>query len=161
MLCFFLDHGLRCGELASLIRANIDLSTGTFHFYRKKVGKTQNHELTQSTLLALINYFQFVGGMASDEKLLRGSRKSKLGDKLEGSMSERAITARVNYLGKKIDIDNLSAHDGRHTWGTHAAQAGTDIKSLIDAGGWSSAATPLNRYVQANKIANQGVKLDY
>ena len=34
----------------------------------------------------------------------------------------------------------------------------TDIKSLQDAGGWSSPAMPL-RYAETNKIANQGVKL--
>jgi integrase len=160
LMCFFLDHGLRCGELASLVRSDIDLSSGTFHVYRKKVDKHQYHTLTQSTLLALTNYLKHVQ-LKPNEQLLRGSQKSPDGSKMTGGMCTRAITARVNYLGKKMGIKNLSAHDGRHTWGTHAARGGTDLKSLTDAGGWSSVATPMNRYVQSNKIANEGVKLDY
>lgn len=160
LMCFFLDHGLRCGELASLVCSDIDLSAGTFHLYRKKVDKDQNHRLTQSTLLALTNYFKHIQ-LKPNEQLLRGSKKSPDGSKMSGGMSTRAITARVNYLGKKIGIQNLSAHDGRHTWGTHAAREGTDIASLVNAGGWSSPSTPLSRYVHPNKIANEGIKLDY
>ncbi len=89
-------------------------------------------------------------------KLLMGSRK---GGKLEGEMSERAITDRVKTLGESIGINGLSAHDCRHYWATSAVRNGTDIKSLQDAGGWSSPAMPL-RYAESPTIANQGVKLD-
>ena len=74
-------------------------------------------------------------------------------------MSERAITTRVNTLGERIGIHQLSAHDGRHTWATFATRAGTDIKALQDAGGWKIPVMPL-RYAASAKIANAGVKLD-
>jgi len=31
-------------------------------------------------------------------------------------MSDRAITGRVCFLGKKLGLDGLSAHDCRHFW---------------------------------------------
>jgi integrase len=88
--------------------------------------------------------------------LLRASRK---GGELTGAgMSERAITERVRYLGERVGIEGLSAHDCRHHWATTAARNGTPIDRLQDAGGWASTAMPL-RYVQAAKIANEGVHL--
>ena len=83
-----------------------------------------------------------------------GSRK---GGKLEGVMSERAITDRVRELGERIDIKGLSAHDCRHDWATDAIKQ-TDIKALQQADGWSSPAMPL-RYAEDAAIANEGVKL--
>ena len=93
------------------------------------------------------------------DKLIMGSRK---GGKLEGEMSERAITDRVKVLGESLEgnlrLEGLSAHDCRHYWATQAAKHGTDIKSLQQARGWSSPAMPL-RYAEDAKIANEGVKL--
>ena len=73
-------------------------------------------------------------------------------------MSERAITARVRYLGQQVGIEGLSAHDLRHTWATLAARNGTPLDRLQDAGGWNSLAMPA-RYVEAARIANEGVLL--
>jgi integrase len=122
-------------------------------FYREKVDKVQIHSLTKDTLLAAMRYFDCYTPVG---KLLMGSRKS---GKLEGVMSERAITDRVRVLGEVIGLFGLSAHDARHYWATSAIKGGTDIKSLQDAGGWSSPAMPL-RYVELNTVANQGVKLE-
>ena len=83
----------------------------------------------------------------------------KDGELGEAGMSERAITARVGVLGRKLGIDGLSAHDCRHYWATKAARSGTDAFALRDAGGWSSLAMP-SRYVEAAAIANSGVKLE-
>jgi integrase len=153
LMCLLLDHGLRCGEVAALAPDSLNLSTGTLTFYRQKVDKTQTHQLTRDTLLAAIRYLEIC---KPKTKLLMGSRK---GGKLEGEMSERAITDRVKTLGEAIGITGLSAHDCRHYWATSAVRNGTDIKSLQDAGGWSSPAMPL-RYAESASIANKGVKLD-
>jgi len=152
-MCLLLDHGLRCGEIASLTPDSISLSDGTLKFYREKVDKVQIHSLTKDTLLATIRYFQCC---TPTNKLLMGSRK---GGKLEGVMSERAITDRVRVLGELVGLSGLSAHDARHYWSTSAIKGGTDIKSLQDTGGWSSPAMPLS-YAESNKIANHGVKLE-
>jgi len=160
LICLFFDHGLRCGELAQLKRSHIDMSAGQIAFYREKVGKHQNHKLTGDTILALMNYFQYTN-LSLNDLLLMGSQRGKGGTRLQGCMSKRAITARVNALGKRIGIDNLSAHDGRHTWATSAKNGGTNIVDLADAGGWSGITVPYSRYVERNKIANSGVHLDY
>jgi integrase len=152
LMCLLLDHGLRCGEIAALTPGSMDLDAGTLTFYREKVDLIQTHSLTRDTLLAARRYLDVC---QPEEKLLMGSRK---GGKLEGAMSTRAITGRVNVLGERIGLEGLSAHDGRHAWATSAVKGGTDIKSLQDAGGWSSPAMPL-RYAESSKIANEGVKL--
>jgi integrase len=56
-------------------------------------------------------------------------------------------------------LKGLSAHDGRHSWATKAVRSGTDPFALQEAGGWNSLAMP-RRYVEAARIANEGVKLD-
>ena len=55
-------------------------------------------------------------------------------------------------------VEGLSAHDLRHTWATLAARNGTPLERLQDAGGWNSLAMP-SRYVEAARIANEGVRL--
>jgi len=149
-----LDLGLRVGEVAALTVDNVDLKAGEIKFYRPKVDKVQMHRLTNGLLLAMQTY------MAQDAPaigpLLRGSRKG--GHLTSAGMSERAITARVRYLGQQVGIEGLSAHDLRHTWATLAARNGTPLDRLQDAGGWNSLAMPA-RYVEAARIANEGVLL--
>lgn len=154
LMCLLLDHGLRCGEVAGLTVTDFDLKAGELKFYRPKVDKTQTHRLTKDTLAAAKAYFeQDAPGIGP---VLRGSRKG--GHLTDDQMTPRAITKRVAYLGQSIGIDGLSAHDCRHYWATQAARNGTPIDRLQEAGGWSSPAMPL-RYVEAAKIANDGVLL--
>ena len=151
LMCLLLDHGLRCGEVAALPPESINLTTGLLTFYRQKVDKMQTHRLTRDTLLAAMRYLEVATPVG---KLLMGSRK---GGKLEGTMSERAITDRVRELGERIGVKRLSAHDCRHDWAKSAVKA-SDIKSLQQAGGWSSPAMPL-RYADDATIANEGITL--
>lgn len=155
LMCLLLDHGLRCGEIAALTLASINLNEETLSFYREKVDMEQIHQLTKDTRVALRRYLECVK-LGPDDYLLMGSRR---GGQLLGRMSERAITARMNELGQRVGIAGLSAHDGRHAWATFAIKAGTDVKALQDAGGWKSPVMPL-RYAASGKIANAGVKLD-
>lgn len=155
LMCLLLDHGLRCGEIAALDVSAINLEDGTLTFYRPKVGKAQIHKLTKDTLLAAHAWFDS-GDAPAEGRLLRASeRGSKLG---AVGMRERAITQRVACLGERISITGLSAHDGRHSWATRAARNKTDAFALQEAGGWNSLAMP-RRYVEAAKIANEGVDL--
>jgi integrase len=154
-MCLLLDHGLRCGEIAALTLACVNLGDETLKFYREKVDIEQTHELTKDTRVALRKYLADVQ-LLPNNSLLQGSRK---GGKLQGRMGERAITARMCELGERIGVHGLSAHDGRHAWATFAIKAGTDVKALQDAGGWKPTSMPL-RYAASGKIANAGVKLD-
>jgi len=159
LMCLLLDHGLRCGELALIQVSDVDLEQGELRFYRPKVDKVQTHRLSRDSLRAARVWFEH-GDALESGALLRSSMKSKHGNKLGASgMSERAITKRVEYLGRRFGITGLSAHDGRHSWATTAARKGTDPFALQEAGGWNSLAMP-RRYVEAAKIANEGVKLE-
>jgi integrase len=155
LMCLLLDHGLRCGEVADLVPANVSLSEGLLVFRREKVKKVQKHTLTGDTLLALLRYYEVA---QPEEKLLVGSRKGHDGQHLEGVMSRRAITKRVGALGRRIGIVGLSAHDCRHAWVEAAIRGKTNLKALQDAGGWTSPAMPL-RYAASAEIANEGVVL--
>lgn len=157
LMCLLLDHGLRCGEVARLTVGNLDLKTGELKFYRPKVNKEQTHRLSADTRRAAESYLTQDAPLLADAPLLRESRKD--GSLTGDSMSERAITKRVNALGKKHDLPKLSAHDCRHSWATRAARQKTDPFSLQEAGGWNSLAMP-RRYVEAARIANEGVKLE-
>lgn len=75
-------------------------------------------------------------------------------------MTYRAITVRMRKLGEDVGLYGLSAHDCWYYWATQVARSGTQIDRLQDAGGWSRPAMPL-RYVEAAKIANDGVRFSW
>ena len=156
MMCIALDHGLRAGELSILRVSDFDLSDGTMRFYRPKVDKVQTHRLTANALAAVRAYIESGDAPGADDYLLRGSRK---GGKLSApGMTSVNISKRVKALGERVGIDRLSAHDCRHYWATQASRNGTDLASLMQAGGWSSPAMPM-RYIEDMAIANEGVRV--
>lgn len=155
IMCLLLDHGLRVSEIAILTRADFDLKAGTFTFYRPKVDKTQTHEMTPSTRRAAAAYIK--NDAPTDGILWRRSCKGT--GKLSGQMSEtsatRALTKRVELLGRHAGIEGLSAHDCRHYDATFEARNGTPINRIMDKFGWNSPAMAL-RYIEAAHIANEG-----
>lgn len=154
------DHGLRVGELAGLEVTAVNLEAGTLTFYRPKVDREQTHQLTPDARRALRAYFDAGDAPALvDLPLLRSSTTTGGRQLTHAGMSERSITERVRYLGELVGVTGLSAHDLRHTWATMATRNGTPIDRLMDAGGWSSPSMPL-RYIEAAKIANEGVMLE-
>lgn len=156
LLALLLEHGLRAGEAALLTVADVDLAGRRLKFFRPKVGKSQVHRLTAFSYAAVAAFLDT--DALPIGPLLRGSNKS--GELTTAGMTTRAITARVRKLGTEVlGIDDLSAHDLRHTWATNAARAGTPVDRLQEAGGWSSPAMPLH-YVAAARIANEGVVLE-
>lgn len=153
------DHGLRCGELAGLTWAGIDLVAGEMTFVRPKVSKTQVHRLTRDAWAALSAWAAVVAGHQGAHLGPVLWRVNK-GDRLVAAgMSEITIADRVRLLGVAIGVETLSPHDLRHSFATSAARAGTSPIALRDAGGWSSMAT-VSRYVESAAIANDGVSLD-
>ena len=154
LMCLLLDHGLRVGEVAGLAVGAVDLKAGELTFYREKVDRIQTHRLTQDALQVARAYLE--QDALAIGPLLRASRRG--GKLAEHGMSARAITKRVHFLGQRLGIEGLSAHDCRHFWATDAARNNTPMDRLQDAGGWASLAMPA-RYIEAAKIANQGVKL--
>lgn len=155
MLGLMLDLGLRVGEVALLKIEDFSIDAGEVTFYRPKVDKEQTHSLDKNGLLEATRQYLEKDAPDSGPLLKASNRKGGLED--NSRMTERAITGRVQYLGRELGLDNLSAHDLRHTWATQAAKR-TPIDKLMEAGGWSSPAMPL-RYIAAARIANIGVIL--
>lgn len=155
MIGLLIGLGLRVGELVGLTVDCFDLKSNTLTFYRQKVDKFQTHRLTNGTLKAVKAYFDS-GDAPAVGSIWRGSRKG--GSMTGQGISERAVNKRIGILGAAVGLDNLSPHDLRHYWATQAARNGTPMDRLQDAGGWSSLAMPA-RYIEAGKIANDGVNL--
>lgn len=155
VMCLLLDHGLRVGEIAILTRQAFDMKAGTITFYRLKVNKTQTHTLTADTRKAAAAYFKH--DAPADGILWRRSCKGtgKLSSQMSEKSATRALTKRVELLGRHEGIEGLSAHDARHYWATYEARNKTAVDRLMDAGGWSSPAMPL-RYIETAHIANEG-----
>ena len=140
LMALLLDHGLRIGEVLLLRVKDFDRARGVLRFFRPKVDKVQQHHLSGAVLAALD-----AGALDGEDGAIFGS--------------ERTIRRRVLAFGEAIGLATLSPHDCRHAWATFATRAGTPIKALQDAGGWSSPAMPL-RYAESEAIANTGVRLD-
>lgn len=152
IMALLLDHGLRCGEVATLNVTDFNMKDGTFQLYRPKVDKTQTHRMTQDTLWSIREWFES-GDCPAVGPLLRGSRKG--GALTDAGMSTTAISERVRSLASAIGIEGMSAHDCRHYWATRWAGK-VDVLRLQEAGGWNSLAMP-RRYVEHAKIANEGM----
>ena len=155
LMCLLLDHGLRVGELAALEVTAFELAAGLMIFDRPKVNKVQTHELTPDTLRAARAWFAS-GDAPAIGKLLRGSRRG--GRLTEAGMSERAITKRVvtwvQRLACTAYVPTICAIAGqRGRLGTRPTPS-----TCAMPGGWNSLAMP-SRYVEAAKIANEGVNL--
>jgi integrase len=148
LMCFLLDHGLRCSEIAALTVEGINLRAGTFTFFRPKVKKRQTHSFTVDSLQAIRRYLPEV----ASGPLFPGQHQKP--------MSTQGINKRVGELGRFIGLENLSPHDCRHDWAWRIAKTKkTDTRAFISAGGWTSPAMAL-RYVAEAEIANEGVYLE-
>lgn len=143
LMCLLLDHGLRVGEVTILEFKHFDLKRGVLRFFRPKVDKQQQHKLSPATLAAAEDYLY---DLSADQHIHMFG-------------GTRAVRARVSKYGQAIGLASLSPHDCRHYWATAAANAGTPLKVLQDAGGWSSPKMPLH-YMESAEIANEGVKLE-
>lgn len=159
IFCLLLDMGLRVGEIAALNRSSIDLAAGRITVYRHKVNRTETHDMSPDTYRIARAYLGLFSELSEDQEhtplftsTLPTAKKTRI--------DTRTISERVKTLSTRIIGIDLSPHDGRHTWADGAVRAGTDLKSLRDAGGWSSLAMP-ERYVKRNTIANQGLKLPW
>ena len=154
-MCLLLDQRLRVSEIAILTLAAFDLKAGTYTFYRPKVNKTQTHELTLDTRKAAAAYFK--DDATADGILWRKSRKGtgKLSSQMSATSATRALTKRVELLGRHTGIDGLSAHDARPYAATFEAGSGTPVNRLVDMFGSNSPAMAF-RYIEAAQIANEG-----
>src|SRR6266852_2104767 len=143
LMCLLLDHALSVGEIVILKRNQIALRARQITFYRPKVDEPQTDRLTDDTLAAARAYLPTLA--AKQESLF--------------DLAITSVQERVSTLGELVGIQGLSPHDCRHSWATRAANHGTPLDRLRQAGGWSNIQTPL-RYIRDSAIANEGVILE-
>jgi site-specific recombinase XerD len=148
---------LRCGEVARLTLDSYNQQTGELKFYRPKVHEWTNLKLPPNLKIVADRYFEVC---KPDDPVRNPTRCLVMGSNNKGqvlyTMQERSITRRVEVLCERIlGIKGASAHDGRHSGTTELVKGKTDIKTVMEIGGWKTPAMPL-KYVNAQKIANEG-----
>ena len=154
LICLLLDLGIRASEVAGLKVEDL-AEPGFVRVYRQKTNTTDRMELSRDIGQALEAYKPYLRPRGI---LLRGSRKNE--ELTDDVMSVRAVGNRIKILGRDIlGVWELSPHDLRHTWATHAAKKSNPFV-LRDAGGWTNMQTP-GRYVERSKVANEGIQLEY
>lgn len=161
LMCLLLDHGLRASEAALLTVSNIDLAAGQMRFFRPKVKGTAQewttHKMTPQ-MWELSSYYieslypptlRPAGGLilATTRLLKNGEGGQLLGE----TLSRIRLSERVAYLGKKLGVPKLSAHDCRHYCATKMARLGYGVDELMAWFGWTSAQTAM-RYVAAAEV---------
>ena len=156
LLCLLFEHNLRIGEAAILTRKSFDLKKNILTFDRPKVGlKDQKHSLSPNTQAAAMAYLE--RDAPASGIIWRRSFNSDhpLGKSISAKSATRSLARRVELLGKKIGIPNLSPHDGRHFWATNEARHETSPDKMMAGGGWKTPNMAI-RYIAKEGIANTG-----
>jgi site-specific recombinase XerC len=146
LMCLFIEHALRCSEVAALNVESFNLEERTVTVYREKTDTRDTYELMPRTYQAAKIY-------------LAGKSSGPLFTGYQGKrISTRAINDRVRQLGKQEGIEGLSPHDLRHYWALDALKNGTSLNIVQAYGGWSSAAMPLH-YAKISGVTHSGLRL--
>jgi site-specific recombinase XerD len=139
IMVLIIDHGLRAHEVADLQVDDIDLSREILYLSRPNTNMKQVIKLTTDALYVLRSWFDS-GDCLAEGALLRASRKG--GELASAGMTERAISGRVAFLGRQLQIEGLSPNDCRHYWARQAAYHEIDIDLLEEAGCWNILSYP-------------------
>ena len=141
MLCLFIEHALRCGELVALDITSINLTRHTLTIYSEKTNTTNVHQMQERTEAAAQVYLKQVG--RSSGPLFEGYGGKRI--------TVRAINKRVGDIGKVMGIDHLSPHDLRHFFTFDALDNGLPLDLVQGIGGWASPYMPL-LYAKRNTV---------
>jgi len=161
LMCLLLDHGLRASEVAILRASNINLSRGEMRFFRPKVKGTSqewaSHKMTPGMAEVASYYLEhlYPPTLRAEGFFILGTtrllKNGEGGQLLGESLSRIRLSERVAYLGKKLGITKISAHDCRHYCATKMARLGYGVDELMAWFGWTSAQTAM-RYVAAADV---------
>ncbi|MBB1498794.1 site-specific integrase [Paracoccus sp. MC1862] len=136
-LCMFMfGTAARVGESCRMTWGDVDLSLGTAKLYLFKPTPWNRVAHLQPELVA---------AMAN----LPTNRKT---DELVFDYTGRgSLRGAWNNVCKRADIERLTPHCCRHGFATSMLQAGYDVKTVAERGGWKDAATVLRTYAHAIK----------
>ncbi|MGZ3622928.1 MAG: tyrosine-type recombinase/integrase [Ktedonobacteraceae bacterium] len=149
LMGLFVEHALRCSEVALLTIDSIDLYRDTIRIYRPKTDRTDIQKLHKHTRVAAQAYLSKIG---------RERGPLFTGYNIEKPLSTRAINKRVGVLGGEIGIEHLSPHDLRHHWAFDALLNQTPLNVVQADGGWETEYMPL-RYAHQVGATGGGAKI--
>jgi len=149
LMGLFVEHALRCSEVALLTIDSIDLHRDTIRIYRPKTDRTDIQKLHTHTRVAAEAYLSKIG---------RERGPLFTGYNIEKPLSTRAINKRVGVLGGEIGIERLSPHDLRHHWAFDALFNQTPLNVVQADGGWETEYMPL-RYAHQIGATGGGAKI--
>ena len=151
LMCLFIEHGFRCGEVIHLNIEDIDVDEGTIRVYRQKTDVWQVHRFQPQTLIAAEAY------LSLDEMKEKTSGPLFVGYR-GWRLGRRATMERVRQLGRLSGVNTLSPHDLRHYWTQDALRNGTSLDRVQSAGNWTTP-TMVLQYAKRTGIANEDVKI--
>lgn len=142
-LVMFMAHtGARVSEAVALAWPEVDLGARTALLLKTKTDSNSVRYLT-------------------DELVARISRLERDGDRRRPVFrytSRHSVNERIIAVCERAQIPHKSPHlCGRHTFATTAIEAGLDVRTAMDAGGWRSSAVFLQRYVHPRRHAGRMV----
>ena len=149
LMGLFVEHALRCSEVALLTIDSIDLHRDTIRIYRPKTDRTDIQKIHKHTRVAAQAYLSKIG---------RQQGPLFTGYNIEKPLSTRAINKRVGVLGGEIGIEHLSPHDLRHHWAFDALLNQTPLNVVQADGGWETEYMPL-RYAHQVGATGGGAKI--
>jgi site-specific recombinase XerD len=152
-----LQTGMRLSELANLTMTDGEIpkritrdpdNTGSVRV-RRKGNKTQVIPLNYKACQALDAWLRVRPGVDFDALFVT---------KFKAPMSPRAIQYRVKKYLDEAGIKGASVHTIRHTFGTHHAARGTDLKTIQEMMGHADLATTSIYVSLAKKAQRQALQ---
>lgn len=140
-LVIFMAHtGARISEAVALCWPEVDLSTRAATLLKTK---TETHSVRHLTddLVARLRLLEMDAD--PDEPVFR-------------YRSRHSVSERIAAVCMRAEIPYKSPHVcGRHTFATSAIDAGIDVRTAMDAGGWRSSSVFLETYVHSRRAAGR------
>jgi integrase len=142
-LVLFMAHtGARISEAISLTWDEVDLGSRTALLLKTKTERNSTRYLTDE-LLGRIQALK---------------QTSDLTKPVFGYTSRHSVNERIQAVCERADIPYKSPHVcGRHTFATTAINAGLDIRTTMEAGGWKSSSVFLEIYVHPRNNSGRAV----
>lgn len=142
-LVLFMAHtAARISEAVALGWPDVDLASRTALLLKTKTATNSVRHLTDD----------LVGRLRELE------RDADLDEPVFRYTSRHSVSERIDAVCKRAEIPYKSPHVcGRHTFATAAIDAGIDVRTAMDAGGWRSSSVFLETYVHSRRVAGRTV----
>lgn len=142
-LVLFMAHtGARISEAVALHWPELDLIARTAVLLKTKTETNSVRHLTDDLVARLR---QLERHADQDEPVFR-------------YRSRHSVSERIAAVCMRAEIPYKSPHVcGRHTFATMAIDAGIDVRTAMDAGGWRSSTVFLETYVHSRRVAGRMV----